>query len=304
VRRDDPNDRIPHELRRDLRGAYAMFAWLDYTDIKEDNSLDMWVTDAENPRRHHVKHYRIDFGTSLGAAGLFQHDLRQGHAYAVDFPVLFESFVTAGLGERSWLDRSAPALRGVGLYEAARYDPGAWKPETPAYLPLRIADAHDNFWGAKILMRFSREQLRAVVETARLSDPRAVDYLVNTLVARQRATGRYWFSRVNPLDRFAMRTGGLCFDDLMLVHRLMPASATTYSIRAFDRRGAPLGSATGMTPAAAGRTCTPLTLAGDGDGYTIVRIDTARSGGSTTIYVHLAREPVTREPRVIGLWRP
>jgi hypothetical protein len=56
--------------------------------------------------------------------------------------------------------------------------------------------------------------------------------------------------------------------------------------------------------APAGRTCTgPLALAADGDGYTIVRLDTTRLGVTLTMYVHLAREPSSGAPRVIGVWR-
>jgi hypothetical protein len=35
VRAGDPNDRIPHELRRDLRGLYVLFWWLYQNDVKE-----------------------------------------------------------------------------------------------------------------------------------------------------------------------------------------------------------------------------------------------------------------------------
>ena len=30
-------------------GAYAIFSWLSHSDIKEDNTLDMWVEDPADP---------------------------------------------------------------------------------------------------------------------------------------------------------------------------------------------------------------------------------------------------------------
>jgi len=307
VRADDPNDRIPHQLRRDLRGLYAFFSWLDQTDVKEDNTLDMWATDPADPRRHYVKHYLIDFGTSLGGAPLYASDPREGHAYTVDFPDMLAQLATLGLPERSWERRAAPALRGVGLLDTTTYDPGAWKPETPAYVPLRTADELDKLWAARILVRFTREQIRAVVETARLSDPRAVEYITDALVARQRATARRWFWRTSPLDRFdaAARAGALCFDDLMLSYDLEPvAQVTRYAVTSYDGGGRPLGATAEVRPGAAGRACAPVTLAGGRDAYSIVRIETRRLRFRGETYVHVARDPASGAPRIIGVWRP
>ena len=305
VRKDDPNDRIPHELRRDLRGAYVFYAWLDQTDLKEDNSLDMYVADPADPERHYVKHYLIDFGTALGAAALFLPDLREGYSHMVDFGDMLESLVTLGLRERPWERRSAPGLRGVGVLDGAAFRPDAWKAETPAYLPVRTADDHDKLWASKILMRFTREQIRAAVEAGRLSDPRATDYITETLVTRQRITARHWFSRKSPLDRFAPAEAGraLCFDDLMLAYRLAPPSmGTRYEVTAYDRGGRPLGATAETGPDAAGRACAPVPLAPTRDGYTIVRIDARRAPRTLTSYVHLARDAAGAS-RVIGVWR-
>jgi len=308
VRGDDPNDRIPHELRRDLRGAFALFSWLDQTDVKEDNTLDMWVTDPADPERHYVKHYLIDFGMSLGGMATTKADPRRGHEYHHDVPRVLASLVTLGMAPRRWERRADPGLRGVGLFEAATYDPGHWRPDTPAYLPFRTADAHDKLWGSKILIRFTREQIRAAVDAGRLSDPRTADYVTDTLVARQRATARHWFWRVSPLDRFELARGGwLCFDDLMIAHGLAPvAGATRYTVTARDRRGRPVGAPVVRRPNATGRSCIgPLALAGDDpDGYTILRIDTQRLRFRGTTFVHAAREPGNGAPRVIGVWRP
>jgi hypothetical protein len=305
VRADDPNDRIDHELRRDLRGLSAIYAWLDHTDVKEDNTLDMWTEDPADPEHHFVKHYLIDFGGSLGAAAVFSRDPRLGTEYKLDFPAIGASLATAGMRPRTWGDRELPGLRGVGMFDPT-YDPGAWKPETPAYIPFRTADRFDKLWAAKILMRFTRDQLRAIVETARLSDPAAAEYLVDTLVARQRATARYWFWRVSPLDRFAFSADdGVCFDDLLLTYQLAKvADRTRYRVATYDRDGRTLETGRVVLANPDGRTCTaPLVLSPADEEYTIVAIETTRLRFTGTTFVHVARDPDSGVHRVIGIWR-
>jgi hypothetical protein len=64
MRDDDPNDLIPHEHRRDLRGLRLISAWLNDNDIREGNTLDMYV---EEDGRRFLKHYLIDAGSALGS---------------------------------------------------------------------------------------------------------------------------------------------------------------------------------------------------------------------------------------------
>jgi hypothetical protein len=305
VRPDDPNDRIPHELRRDLRGAQAIFGWLEHTDVKEDNSLDVWTEDPANADHHYVKHYLLDFGGSLGFAAVAANNDRLGREYRLDFAAMFQSLATAGMRARSGGTRQLPGLVGVGLFDAT-FDPGAWRAETPAYVPFRTADRFDKFWAAKLVIRFTRDQLRAAVDAGRLSHPAAADYLVDTLVARQRTLARYWFWRVNPLDAFTVGDDGVCFDDLLLTHELgAVADRTRYHITTYDRAGARLGPERTVLATPGGRTCTaPLVLAPAPDAYTIVAIETTRLAFSGTSYVYVARDPDTGELRVIGIWRP
>jgi hypothetical protein len=63
-RSDDPNDLIPHEDRRELRALSVIVSWINDWDLKEVQSLDMYV--EENGRKF-LRHYLLDFGSSLGA---------------------------------------------------------------------------------------------------------------------------------------------------------------------------------------------------------------------------------------------
>src|SRR5687767_5692301 len=134
-------------------------------------------------------------------------------------------------------------------------------------------------------MRLSRAHLQAAVEAGRFTDPRAAQYLVDTLVERQRVTARYWFSQVAPLDNFTIERDALCFDDLVLAYELAPvAGITQYSIRTTDRDGRAIGAGT-LSPGLNGRTCTaPLALAAGGDGYTIVHIRTTRHAFDRSVW--------------------
>jgi hypothetical protein len=302
VRSDDPNDRIPHELRRDLRGSYAIFSWLDHVDIKEDNFLDMWVADPENPSHRYVKHYLVDFGSALGTMARKGRDLSRGYTYFFDVANVAATFVTLGMRERPWIGRESTASRGLGLYEVASFNPGAWKPYSAVYTPYHTADRIDQLWGSKILMRFTRDQLRAAVAAARFSDPRSAEELVDRLVARQRKTAAYWFARTAPLDNFQLHAVGdnytLCFDDLSLTYQLS-RSPTRYTVSTANRDGEALDAPFGLRANQNGRTCTTALALAD---YTTIEIRTQRAAfdGSTTI--HIGRN-ADGSPRVIGVWR-
>jgi hypothetical protein len=292
MRADDPNDRIPHERRRDLRGAYAMFSWLDHVDVMEGNFVDTWVGDGG---RHYVVHYLIDFGKSLGVMAMTSRDARRGYGHEIDAIAMVESFASLGLAPRPWQGRHAPALVGVSpLFDAVAFDPGAWNTDEP-YAPFTDADRFDKFWGAKLVARFTPAQIRAAVDAAELSDPRAADYLAATLVARQQRVIAHWFARVAPLDGFTVAAGALCFDDLAVAHGL--AAGARYTVDVLARDATPRGHLPDV--AASPRGCVPLpALPARDDGYTIVRLRGA--AGSTS--VHLARD-AAGGPRVIGVWR-
>ncbi|MEJ2721345.1 MAG: hypothetical protein P8181_09425 [bacterium] len=231
TRKDDPNDIIRHEHRREHRGLRIMAAWLGHNDVRRINSLDMYVTEDD---RSYLKHYLIDFGATLGSASLFPKPPWEGHEYIFDVSETLKSLFTLGIYKRKWRDAKKAEFPSVGYFESELFDPARWKSNYPIPAFQRMTHL-DAFWAAKIVTSFSDEQIRAAVEMGQLTDKDAEAYLVKTIIERRDKVGRYWFARVNPLDYFAITgsTGGrrLEFEDLELTHGWADPGATTYWCR-------------------------------------------------------------------------
>ncbi|MEX2260460.1 MAG: hypothetical protein WD696_00835 [Bryobacteraceae bacterium] len=210
TRTDDPNDIVPHEHRRDLRGLYVFASWIGHNDIKSLNTLDTLV---EEDGTAFIRHYLIDFGASLGSDSFTAKSPRAGHEYLFNAESAARQVATLGLSLPDWARANYPDLPSVGRFEADIFKPGKWKPNYPngAFRNCLPADA---FWAAKQVMAFTDEDIRALVSTGEYSDPRAAEWLARTLVRRRDKIGQTYFARVLPLDAFALRDGRLEFEDL------------------------------------------------------------------------------------------
>jgi hypothetical protein len=129
--------------------------------------------------------------------------------------------------------------------------------------------------------------------------------MLDTLIARQRITARYWFDRVAPLDAFDVSgdqngTARLCFTDLALAYELRPMK-TRYVIDTFDRDARATTRPRTLGAMSTGRTClSGVELAAP---YTILRIRIERGARTLpAVDVHLARDASGR-PQVIGVRR-
>ena len=94
TRKDAGNDHVPHNHRREMRGYKVIAAWLNSVDTKANNTLDMYV---EEGGRQFVKHYIIDFATSLGAGGYGPASSRRGKHGAADIGNMILRALTLGL---------------------------------------------------------------------------------------------------------------------------------------------------------------------------------------------------------------
>ena len=231
-RADDPNDIIPHQDRRELRGLIAISAFLNHDDMRGPNSLDMYVTEDG---RDYVKHYLLDFGSTLGAEALGPNKPFKCHMYGVDLKDSLLSIFTLGLYVRPWEKSESPDIKGIGYFEADVYAPGKWKPSYP-HAALKHATNVDGYWGAKIVMTFTDADIKAIVKEAKYSDPRAEAYMIQTLIKRRDKTGRYWYNKVNPLDRFKVEGNVLHFTDMAVTGHLGKAEDAKYKWKLEYRR--------------------------------------------------------------------
>lgn len=218
TRDDDPNDVIRHEFRRELRGLYTIAAWLNHIDVRQGNTLDVFVPDPrsrEGERRFgYVRHYLIDFGATLGSGSVFAHNKRHGTEYDLDKGAIGKRFISLGFYSRPWEgleDTEFPPS--IGYYSASNFDPGDWRPNfpNPAFDQLTTGDG---YWGAKIVAAFTDEHLAAAVENADYSNPADARFLLDALKERRDATVRYWYGQATPLERARVENGAVVFDDL------------------------------------------------------------------------------------------
>ena len=210
VRSDDPNDLVPHQQRRDLRGLEVLFAWINHTDAKGENSMDTVEGAGENAR---FVHHLLDFGDSFGSDSDIEKDPRHGQEYIV-LPMKWSRTYTLGLHPADWETVHYPhEMPAVGNFTASAFDPLAWKANypNPAFVQMTPLDG---YWGAKRVMAFRDGQIRAIIEEGKFHDPKVVDYITKALESRRDAIGRAWFRQVLPLEGFRIVDDRLTFDDL------------------------------------------------------------------------------------------
>ncbi len=207
TRKDDPNELIPHELRRELRGLRVIASWFNHVDVKEVNNLDVFIKNGDGG---HLRHYFIDFGSTLGSGDFMNGPKRVGHEYLYDGSAIYKSFLSFGAWERPWERQCRVVFPEVGHFEAELFDPARWKPNYPN-LAFEEADASDAYWGAKIVTAFTDEHIRALASAGQYSRSEVRDYVEETLSIRRDKIGAHWFSVVSPLEAFELESADARF---------------------------------------------------------------------------------------------
>ena len=90
--------------------------------------------------------------------------------------------------------------------------------------------SRDAFWAAKILMRFTRVELQAIVDTAEFVDADQATYFLDVLVERQQKVGALGINALNPLDGFTVANDMLAFENLAERYGFVQPNSTRYGI--------------------------------------------------------------------------
>lgn len=243
TRDGDPNDVIPHEDRRELRGSYVLAAWINHFDSREQNTLAMWIRESdEDGSPGYVRHNVIDWGDSFGSQWAWDGISRRlGHSSYFDLKHLLEDFVSFGLIERSWRDaEKGPTGEVLGYFGVERFDPAVYRPgyPNPAFL---AADDHDKAWMTRILAGISEDDVRAIVEQAQVQDPLVEEELKRILIGRRERILRTFFRGLSPLTRPRVVPSDdgalLCAEDLVIATELMEWDERPYWARAWRHVG-------------------------------------------------------------------
>jgi hypothetical protein len=206
TRPDDPNDVVPHEDRRELRGYGVFAAWLNHVDAKAINTLDTLVTDHG---RSFVRHHLIDFGSTLGSGGVAPADYWAGTQYLLEPGSTGKRMVSFGFNRPEWTRATFYEAPAIGrLPQSSRdFDPRQWKPRVPNRAFLQARD-DDRFWAARKLVALRAEHLRAAVAAGDFGDPASEAFLVRTLAERRDAIARTYLTSVNPIADPVLSTEG------------------------------------------------------------------------------------------------
>ena len=228
TRSDDPNDIFPHEDRRELRGLRLIAAWTNHDDTRAHNTQDTWV---EENGRHYIRHYLLDFGSTFGSGSVVMQYPHLAFSYWLDPGEVKQNML--GFGFRVPTYRHVkwppfPEYQAVGRWESTYFDPEGWRNDYPNPAFVRMT-ARDAFWAAKLIMSFTPEELRAIVETGEYSRPELAEYFLQVLMERQEKCGRFGFSRINPLDEFHVTGNALEFTNLAEKHGFVDGT-TTYRV--------------------------------------------------------------------------
>ncbi|MEO1170885.1 MAG: hypothetical protein AAFX94_02385, partial [Myxococcota bacterium] len=223
----DANDRLPHERRRSLRGLWVLFAWMNNTDTKSSNTLDTFIPSDRD--RGLVRHYLLDLGDSIGAAGDRAKYRHEGYEPYFDWGESGRRLLALGARYPYWLELPPIESRATGPFEAKVFDPERWSPQFPNPA-FAAATPDDTFWAAALLARLSVEHVGAAVDAAEYTSSFVRERLVMLLLERRRKLLEHAFEGYVAVDGPAAEGFVVTLTDLRDIGDLSPAGPFRFAV--------------------------------------------------------------------------
>jgi hypothetical protein len=214
TRADDPNDVIPHEHRRELRGYFVFAAWLNHVDAKGINSLSSLVT--ENGRSF-IRHYLLDFGSALGSAAVGPREGWEGYEALVEEPgAIGRRTLAFGFDIPVWRTQKFFESSSIGRLplDHSKWNPEEWWPHI-TNAAFRHMRPDDTFWAASKLAAITDDMIRAAVAEGQFGDAASETFLAKAISDRRLRILQTFLPKVNPIvDPALDGNGRLSFRNL------------------------------------------------------------------------------------------
>jgi hypothetical protein len=228
TRHDDPNDVIPHEARRELRGEMTLAGWLAHWDSRRQNTYDTFVPERGGG---HVVHYFLDFSDAIG--GTISRTLwaqpRSGYEGIVDLSTILTDMFGFGFLRRPWDDlRTDPLFPNLGFLDVEHFEPLHFVAQTPLVRWAR-AQRQDTAWMARRIALISEAHVRVAVAAGHFTHPAEEARLVEILMGRRTRILRTSFATTSPLADFTLRRDELCATDLARATGVSTDASTSYA---------------------------------------------------------------------------
>ena len=126
-----------------------------------------------------VRHHLLDFGSTIGSAGVYPREAYEGWEYLVEGKKTLAGMPSLGLYVKNWRTIPLYRARSVGAFpiDNTQWDPERWKPRY-ANSAFRSARLDDKFWAARRLQAFTDEMLNALIGVGQFNDPKSEEMLV------------------------------------------------------------------------------------------------------------------------------
>jgi hypothetical protein len=309
TRADDPNDVVPHEDRRDLRGLRVLDAWLDRFDERRGNTFDAWIADgpgSPDSSPGHVIHNHLDTSEALGSEWNWDPITRRlGYSYVLDWGDIATDFVFFGARTRTWdTVQRRPGKEKFVYFNVDDFVPDQWKNEYPVAPFSRMTES-DGAWMARILARFTPDVVDAIVRTARFGDAGDAAYVSDVLEGRLYKILERYLTRLSSVSDLHLEPGErLCGIDLAEARALRDPHAFRYAARHLGGAWLPVERRPGAGVCVALPRVAPDGGAPDDDAsrYVRVRIEDGVARGALLAYLYDLGP--ARGYRLAGLERP